>query len=54
MRNGIIFQQKVVDVAALYNIIRWRVTLDESLEGSIAYSVDDVARNFNSIPVLFH
>jgi len=55
MRNGISFQHKVIDVDALYNIIRWRVTFwTKAWKEQLSYNVDDVARNFDSIPVLFH
>ena len=54
MRNEIIFQQKQLDVQVLCSLIRWRVALwTKAWKDQLPYSVNDLARKFDAIPVLF-
>ena len=54
MRNEMIFQQKELNVQVLCNLIRWRVAFwTKAWKDQIPYSVNELVRKFDVIPVLF-
>uniref|UniRef100_A0A7C8ZEC0 Reverse transcriptase zinc-binding domain-containing protein n=1 Tax=Opuntia streptacantha TaxID=393608 RepID=A0A7C8ZEC0_OPUST len=55
VRNEIIFQQKELSLVEVCHSIKWKVALwTKAWKQPVPYTVEDVARNFSSIPVLFH
>ena len=53
-RKGVIFQQHELGAATLCHTIRWRIALWAKVwKEPLPYAVEELARNFTSIPSLF-
>jgi len=53
MRNEVIFQQKVVNVVALYNLTKWRIIFwSKAWMDKSSYTEEEMVRHFADIPVL--
>jgi len=53
MRNEVIFQQKVVDIGAMYNLIKWRITFwSRAWMDKSPYSEEELVRHFADVPIL--
>ena len=53
-RNKKVFENKEVRLDMLCNLIRWRIVWwSKAWKENHPYSVEELARNFDSIPVLF-
>jgi len=53
MRNEVVFQQKVVDVVALYNLTKWRIIFwSKAWMDKNSYTEEEMVRHFSDIPVI--
>ena len=53
-RNGVVFEQQDLDAETLYHTIKWRIGLwSKAWKDETQYSAADMARNFESLHILF-
>ena len=54
VRNGVIFQQQELETVVLCHAIRWRVALwTKTWKAPLPYTMEEIARNFASLPSIF-